>query len=362
MKAILYHPKPGQARLKFYLPFEWAERRALIKKVPTICYHHTQKLWSVIHTDDLKQAILDILGPDVVEGELSTPQKRPIPTKPLSDAALAAVEDLVMQLTLRKFSHHTIASYRSNFLQFLTYFDGKVLKEITKRDIEAFVHLLITKHGISENKQNLMINSIKAYYEHVCGLPREFYDIQRPKPSQTLPNVLSKSEVKRLLAAPTNLKHKAMLHTIYSAGLRSGDLIRLRIADIRSDEGYIFIKGGKGKKDRRTVLADRLLVLLRQYYARYQPAYWLFEGASGEQYTASSLAKVFRKAAKTAQVNPWATLHTLRHSFATHLLEDGVNLRHIQAMLGHSSSKTTEIYTHVMGIDNKKIKSPLDML
>ena len=153
-----------------------------------------------------------------------------------------------------------------------------------------------------------------------------------------------------------------MLYLIYSAGLRSGELLKLRIRDIQTDQGYIFIKGAKGKKDRRTVLSEKLLILLREYYKHYRPAYWLFEGQDGGQYTARSLQAVFRKAAEKSNINPWATLHTLRHSFATHCLQNGMNLRQVQVLLGHSSPKTTEIYTHVLEISNKVLKSPLDMM
>lgn len=147
---------------------------------------------------------------------------------------------------------------------------------------------------------------------------------------------------------------------IYSAGLRISEAIKLRVRDIHSDQGYIFIKGAKGKKDRKSVLSPVLLVLLRKYYRAYNPSYWLFEGQEGGQYSASSIQSVFRRAVEKSNSNPWATVHTLRHSFATHLLQKGTNLRYVQVLLGHESSKTTEVYTHVLSISNKNIQSPLD--
>ncbi|MBN7817010.1 tyrosine-type recombinase/integrase [Algoriphagus pacificus] len=136
--------------------------------------------------------------------------------------------------------------------------------------------------------------------------------------------------------------------------------MKLRVRDIHSDEGYIFIKGAKGKKDRKTVLSPVLLTLLRKYYLAYKPSYWLFEGQEGGQYSATSIQAVFRRAVEKSNSNPWATVHSLRHSFATHLLQKGTNLRYVQVLLGHESSKTTEIYTHVLSISNKNIQSPLD--
>ena len=166
----------------------------------------------------------------------------------------------------------------------------------------------------------------------------------------------------QIINHPANLKHKAILHIIYGAGLRVGEVLRLRVKDIRSEDGYIFIKDSKGKRDRHTVLSHVLLVLLRQYYKQFKPAYWLFEGQDGGQYSSKSIQRIFRSAVKATNTNPWSTPHTLRHSFATHLMERGVNIRYIQSALGHASTKTTEVYTRVIGINNKTLKSPLDTL
>jgi site-specific recombinase XerD len=151
--------------------------------------------------------------------------------------------------------------------------------------------------------------------------------------------------------------------TIYSGGLRISEAIDLRIKDLHSDEGYIFIKGSKGKQDRKTVLSSVLLKVLRTYYKAYKLSYWLFEG----RYSAKNIQQILRKSVDETGGNPWGTMHTLRHSFATHLMQEGVNLRIIQSMLGHASNKTTdrysgEIYTHVLAVNNKTVKSPLDFL
>ncbi len=139
-------------------------------------------------------------------------------------------------------------------------------------------------------------------------------------------------------------------------------MINLRVVDIRSEEGYIFIKGGKGKKDRRTLLSKKLLSLLRKYVREFKPSYWLFEGQTGGQYSSRSINAIFRRAVVEKGLNPWATTHTLRHSFATHLLQQGVSLRYIQKLLGHSSSKTTEIYTHILTVSNKEFENPFDSM
>jgi len=206
------------------------------------------------------------------------------------------------------------------------------------------------------------INAIKAYYEHVLGLPRKYYEIQRPKRSNSLPNVLSREEVALLIRYIKNLKHRTIILTINSAGLRISEAIKLRDCDIHSDEGYLFIKGSKNKKDRKTVLSQVHLQELRKYYKAHRPSYWLFEGQEGGQYSTASIQAVFRGAVKASGINPWATVHTLRHSFATHLLQSGTNLTMIQVLLGHNSSTTTEIYSHILAVSNKKVQSPLDSL
>jgi integrase/recombinase XerD len=177
-----------------------------------------------------------------------------------------------------------------------------------------------------------------------------------------LPSVLSEEEVFRLLKQVDNLKHKTALSIIYSAGLRIGELINLKINDIDSARGQIRILQGKGKKDRVSLLSTNILKMLREYYKEYRPKEWLFEGQFGGQYSQGSIQEVFRQAKKSAGIRKRATVHTLRHSFATHLLERGTDLRYIQELLGHQSSRTTEIYTHVTEKGFKNIISPFDNL
>jgi integrase len=184
----------------------------------------------------------------------------------------------------------------------------RVAQQVVKHHLEKMVE---PKFHISEQAQNTLINAIKCYYEHTLGKPREYYEITRPKKSYDLPNVLSTKEVLAIINQPANLKHKAMLYCLYGAGLRVGELLRLRVKDIRSDDGYIFIKDSKGKKDRHTVLSEHLLELLRAYYREYKPAYWLFEGQDGGQYSAKSVQRVYRAAVKATNSNPWSTPHTL---------------------------------------------------
>jgi site-specific recombinase XerD len=174
--------------------------------------------------------------------------------------------------------------------------------------------------------------------------------------------VLSQQEAAAILKALSNIKHRCLLQLLYSGGLRISEVINLKLSDVQSRRNLLLIRGGKGRKDRTTLLSGRLLEELRQYYLQYKPKAWLFEGQDGGVYSVESIRKVFRAALKKAGINREATPHTLRHSFATHLLEQGTDLRYIQELLGHSSSKTTEIYTHITQQGLGKIFSPLDRL
>lgn len=273
-----------------------------------------------------------------------------------------AVDGLERWITLKQYSYATLKSYKAAFCKYLFFYNDKDPKTLGKEDILHYLHYLVKEKGISESAQNTMINAIKCYYENVIGQPKTVYEIMRPKKKQQLPNVLTMEEVGQLLEAVPNLKHRAILIAIYSGGLRRGEVIRLRVEDIHRKQQKIFIKGSKNKKDRYTLLSKQFLLVLEQYYRAYRPKYWLFEGTDKGPYSASSIQQIFRRAAKKAKVGSYASLHTLRHSFATHLLEQGVDIRYIQELLGHASIETTVIYTHVAQNHLKNIVSPIDRI
>lgn len=274
----------------------------------------------------------------------------------------AAVAVMTTRLVTVRYSESTQRIYIQMFRAFLKHVYPKPLHRLTKWDIIQYQRYLVVEKNISRSYQNQSINAIKFYLEQVLGHDKQVFDLERPKKIQKLPEVLSIEEVQRILKATPNIKHKAMLTTLYSAGLRMGELLNLRIGDIDSDGMRIWVREGKGVKDRLTVLSPMLLKLLRQYFKRYHPSQYLFEGDEGKPYTASSVRKVLKRAVKNANIHKPVRPHTLRHSFATHLLENGTNLRYIQALLGHTSAKTTEIYTHVSTKALEDIRSPLDLM
>ena len=264
-------------------------------------------------------------------------------------------------ITQKRYSESTRKTYCAYFKDFQHYFRGKDIDILTVKDINEYILYLVNEWDISFSEQNQRINSIKFYYEQVLGRKKEYYELRRPLKSSTLPRILSKKEIKQMLDRTENLKHKCLLSLLYSAGMRRKELINLKPADVLSERKQIRIAQSKGRKDRYTLLSDTLLTDLRNYYKQYRPQTWLFEGnKAGKKYSATSISKIMDKAANKAGIKRRVTPHMLRHSFATHLLEQGTDLRYIQELLGHSSSKTTEIYTHVSNSNLIGIKNPLD--
>ncbi|TRX55512.1 tyrosine-type recombinase/integrase [Fulvivirga sp. M361] len=265
-------------------------------------------------------------------------------------------------LSAHRYSESTCRIYVTMFREFLNYLYPRRLHSINGQDIVRFQSALITRKKISRSYQNQSINAIKFYFEKVLHCKKQRFKLERPKKENTLPVILSKKEVARVISCIKSIKHRAIISTIYGTGLRISELQHLKIEDIDSDHRRIWIRSGKGNKDRATLLPDNLLMLLRAYYRKHRPEKFLFEGPDGGIYSASSIRKILKRACFKAGVRKKVTPHTLRHSFATHLMESGVNLRYIQTLLGHTSSKTTEIYTHLCNQHISEIRSPLSML
>ncbi len=267
------------------------------------------------------------------------------------------------QLQSRRYSNSTIATYTDALGVFLNYFSDKKIEDITNTDIVEFNNLYIINNKFSASYQNQFVNALKTFYSKVANKQIDLEKIHRPKREKLLPNVLSKQEVKKLLNTPNNIKHKAMLSLIYACGLRCGELLNLKPEHVDAQRHVLIIKQGKGRKDRIAPLSKKIIELLRAYYPIHNPKTYLFEGQTkGQQYDARSLQQVIKQTIIKAGILKPVTLHWLRHSYATHLLESGTDLRYIQEILGHSSSRTTEIYTHVSNKNIQNIVSPFDTL
>jgi site-specific recombinase XerD len=277
------------------------------------------------------------------------------------DTALDCPIEYIELLERKRYSLNTARTYVSLFSGFVKYFRDRKLSELNEHDIKHYLQTIV-KVGKSPSYQNQVINAIKFYYEQVLGMPGRFYEIERPITEKKLPSVLSEDEILKMLSATTNLKHKAILVTIYSCGLRMSEVLNLKISDIQSDRNLLLVRGAKGKKDRTTLLSPTTLGLLRKYYKAYRPKEYLFEGPSGSKYSSRSVQNIVEHSMRCAGIKRPASAHTLRHSFATHLLENGTDLRYIQTLLGHSSPKTTEIYTHISTKRLQDVVSPIEKL
>ena len=266
-------------------------------------------------------------------------------------------------LISQRYSPNTIKTYTDALGVFFHYHSNKVPEQLGISEIIEFNTGYILRKNLSASYQNQVINAIKLFYRNRFNRVMDLNNIQRPRREKRLPNVLSKQEVKAILEAPTNLKHRAMLSLIYACGLRRSELLNLTLKDVLSDRNLLYIRQSKGKKDRVVPISHKTIEMLRDYYKAFKPKTWLFEGQEvGKKYSERSIQLVLNQAVEKAKIVKPVSLHWLRHSYATHLLENGTDLRYIQELLGHSSSRTTEIYTHVSTRNLQQIRSPFDDL
>jgi site-specific recombinase XerD len=272
------------------------------------------------------------------------------------------LESAKQKLVIRNYSNQTIASYLSAINHFANWLITEKVTKLSDEIVEKYLYDLKNnkKRSISSMKQT--VAALKFIFSDVLNkdIPSSL-DIRFRK-EEKIPVVLSELEVTKILNSVINLKHKSILMTIYSSGIRLNELLSLQIKDVDFDRNLIIVKMGKGKKDRQSVLSQSLKSVLINYLGKYQPSKHMFEGQNGGRYSASSVQSIMKKAVNKVGIKKHATVHTLRHSFATHLLENGTDIRFIQELLGHKRLETTQIYTHISKIAFEKIKSPLDRL
>ena len=267
-------------------------------------------------------------------------------------------------LELKNYSQHTVKVYLDHMKNFIK-FHMKDPSIINLQDITAYQVFLVYSKKVSFSTFNLAVCSIKYFYKHILKTDWNIDQIPFQKKVKSLPNVLCKQEVIRIINAAVNLKNKAIIQTIYSAGLRLSDLVNLLVSDIDSNRMVIKIRQGKGKKDRYVMLSKTLLSTLREYWKQAQPKpkTFLFPGIQlHKHFSRRSVQRIVKETTLRAHIDKTVTPHTLRHCFATHLLEAGVNIRVIQKLLGHKSLRATEIYLHVAENYINQTKSPLDSL
>ena len=362
--------EPGTHNNKDVVFVRFAYNREIIDKIKTIegaNWNQSIKCWYFTKNEFVLNLFFNKLKPFafIDYSRLQSSTKKPI-IKENKIGKLKKKEIVFLPesyrdlLDQRRYSESTKSTYINYFEDFLSYFKGHLLDEISTEQINKYILELIRKNNISSSQQNQRINSIKFYFEKVIRKEKVFYDIKRPRKIRSLPKVITETELHNMLKHSGTIKNKVIIGLLYSAGLRRSEIINLRKQDIVSDKMMIFVRGGKGKKDRQTILSKYMSTIIPKYYELHKPNYWVLEGPNRTRYSASSVGQIVKRVGRKAEVSIEVTPHILRHSFATHLLENGVNLRYIQELLGHENSKTTEIYTHVSKNSLANISSPLD--
>lgn len=363
----------------------------IIKKLPGVRWSQTNKCWYIPLNPDSyncaykaldgkaaldvtllkqylekrKKVVATTITPPAFKQNTTGSIHSASPAWKLSKENLEALEKFVQLLKLKAYSESTIRTYRNEFMQLLHLLKKKPVNELTADELKRYLVYCNENLHLTENSLHSRINAIKFYFEQVLKMEKFFWDIPRPKKPLLLPKVIGERELRRLFTAITNRKHKAILFTAYSAGLRVSEVVNLKITDIDSDRMQIFISRAKGKKDRYVMLSPLVLDMLRAYLkeSRPRPKTYLFEGQQpGTAYSIKSAQKIFQLAKNKAGIGRHISFHSLRHSFATHLLEKGVDVRYIKDLMGHFSIKTTEIYLHVKKEQLVNIVSPLDSL
>ena len=338
------------------------ETNRLVSTFPNRLYSKTNQCWYVQYSPAALDMVFQTLS-EVCRVTIPIPfdEKRNTVHLPLKDK-WPLPEGYRECLIRMRYSESTCSTYENQMRQFLEFIEPIPITDITKDLVDQYMVYLVEKRKVSVSTQNTAINSIKFYLEQVNKGERTFYYVDRPIKERLLPSVLSEDEMQKLLGASQNIKHRCIMFLLYSAGLRISELLSLKWQDIDEDRKIIYIRRGKGRKDRITLLSRLALDYLKHYLNLYKPTQWLFEGPDGGQYSSRSVNQFIHRYSSKAGIHKHVSAHTLRHSFATHLLERGTDLRYIQTLLGHESSKTTERYTHVTKRGFEKLISPLDNL
>lgn len=352
-------------RLEVTLGRGWASRDLeLIKALPGRYWSNALRVWVVPRPRKALEQMISEFGSERLDLRSHTDDRGAVgggPSSPHPDSLASVREALV----LRRYSAGTRKVYLGHVSRFLDW-AGVTVQELPEDPtglVRSYLVELVETKRVSRSYHSQAVSALRFLLETVVGNPRLALSIARPRRESTLPAVLAQEEVARLLAAPRNLKHRALLFLMYSSGLRVGEVVRLRPDDVDVTRGLLRVRQGKGAKDRYTLLAKRAVHAVEQYRAAYPTDRWLFPGARPDRHLSSrSVQKIVTGAASRAGIAKHVTPHTLRHSFATHLLEGGTNLRIIQELLGHASARTTQRYTHVARSTFETVRSPLDNL
>ncbi len=346
----------GDARIALHFDYS-KEANERVRKLTGVKWSNTLKVWHVPDNDVYRKQF-KLPERNLTAQHLAIKKESLIRLPVVEQNRLLEFENL---LRVKKYSESTLRAYRSEFIIFQKIASSRIeIDSLTSEQLSAYLLYLIQKRNYGESQLNMAVSVLKFYYEKVSKKPRLNFVMPRPRKKRVLPKVIAKETVVKLLNAPDNKKHKTMLMCAYAAGLRVSEVAALKLTHIDSKRMTIRIEQSKGKKDRYVMLSEKLLIQLRSYFKEYKPKEYLFEGQYGGAITTRTIQKVFTNAKLKAGIKQEVGIHSLRHSFATHLHESGIDIKYIGDLLGHKDIKTTNIYTHVSKREIGKIRSPLD--
>jgi integrase/recombinase XerD len=365
--------QPGEEGwLKVYVPYNHQNWIDHVKRIPGRAYSHDETCWKVPYNQESvrelqdyfkEQLVLTFHPPGNLPEKWTSANKFPAPIKAvnkLNDMQRLAITALEEKLILESKLHRTIKTYKNQLTGLLAHYPDVKPSQISTKQIQSYIIYRRKEGKLGNSAINSLISALNAFFGRALKQTEKVQALERPPKTRTLPNVLSTEEVQRLLSVTDNIKHKCMLPLIYSAGLRKGELLKLHVRDLNAARQCLFVKNGKGGKGRFSFYTPAAIKYVIEYIRKYKPRYWLFEGRTGEQYSETSLQIIFDAARKTSGVNPNITIHGLRHSFATHIVEKNVPLHVVKQLLGHQDIKTTEVYLHISNKYMMEIKSPLE--
>ena len=359
--TIFLEQKSHKKELRLLLKFEFNDTLiSLTKKLKDARWSKSMKSWYLNFTQENIQLVTEIFK-DITPVNSDKLPKKELFKRNLTASEKILLNDFYLYLKGKRYSTSTLQTYTFFVADFINFHTKKALEELTNRDVELFIEKVFIERNYSVSSQRQFVSALKLFIVFYPQTKINDLVLERPKKSRQLPSVLSQEEVLSIIQSTQNLKHRAIIALLYSCGLRISELINLKLADFHIERKQLIVKNGKGRKDRYVSLADSFLPLLSNYYNSYKPKIYFVEGQNGGNYSAESVRQFLRKSCLKAKIKKNVTPHTLRHSYATHLLENGVDIRYIQSLLGHAKPETTMIYTHVKRKDLMDIQNPLDV-
>ena len=333
---------------------------AIVRKIHGAAWSKTLQAWHVPNTKENYAIVLDTFKGITTVNTSKISKNIPF-KRDLTKEQKTLLNNFYLYLKGKRYSKSTIATYTFFIADFINFHTKTPLQELTNRHVELFIETVFIERNYAVSSQRQFISALKVFIVFYPHTKINELSLERPKKSRKLPNVLSQEEVLEIIRCTQNLKHRAIIALLYSCGLRISELINLKLIDFHVERKQLVVKSGKGRKDRYVSLADSFLPLLSNYYYSYKPKVYFVEGQKGGKYSPEAVRQFLRKSCAKAGIKKPVSPHTLRHSYATHLLENGVDIRYIQSLLGHARPETTMIYTHVKRKDLMEIQNPLDI-